>query len=127
MWLSVSGLGGIAFVAGVVALGLLGLRWLIARGAAEHRQRAGPCPGTAVIGQRIQQEVYGKGDTRPGILYTTITSTHDEIVTPYTQQALSGANVTNIVIQDRYPGLPVGHLGVVLSPQAELPWEAAVG
>jgi hypothetical protein len=39
------------------------------------------------------------------------------VVTPYTQQALSGPNVTNIVIQDLYPGLPVGHLGVILSPQ----------
>ena len=26
-------------------------------------------------------------------------------------------DVTNIVLQDLYPGLPVGHLGVVLSPQ----------
>ena len=42
---------------------------------------------------------------------------NDEIVTPYTQQALDGPNVTNIVLQDRYPGYPAGHLGVVLSPQ----------
>ena len=36
---------------------------------------------------------------------------------PYTQQLLDGPNVTNIVLQDLYPGLPAGHLGVVLSPQ----------
>lgn len=42
---------------------------------------------------------------------------NDEIVTPYTQQALEGDTVTNIVLQDRYPGYPAGHLGVVLSPQ----------
>jgi triacylglycerol esterase/lipase EstA (alpha/beta hydrolase family) len=69
------------------------------------------------LGSEFQQEVYGNGDTRPGVLYTTIASTHDEIVTPYTQQALDGAGVTNIVLQDLYPGLPAGHLGVVLSPQ----------
>jgi hypothetical protein len=61
--------------------------------------------------------VYGTGDTRSGVLYTTIASTNDEVVTPYTQQALNGPDVTNIVIQDLCPGLPVGHLGVVLSPQ----------
>ncbi|PXX06884.1 triacylglycerol esterase/lipase EstA (alpha/beta hydrolase family) [Mycolicibacterium moriokaense] len=69
------------------------------------------------LGDPFQQEVYGNGDTRPGVLYTTIASMSDEVVTPYTQQALDGPNVTNIVVQDLYPGLPVGHLGVVLSPQ----------
>jgi triacylglycerol esterase/lipase EstA (alpha/beta hydrolase family) len=69
------------------------------------------------IGSEFQQEVYGTGDTRSGVLYTTIASTNDEVVTPYTQQALNGPDVTNIVIQDLCPGLPVGHLGVVLSPQ----------
>jgi triacylglycerol esterase/lipase EstA (alpha/beta hydrolase family) len=69
------------------------------------------------VGSPFQQEVYGNGDTRPGVLYTTIASTNDEVVTPYTQQALNGPNVTNIVLQDLYPGLPAGHLGAVLSPQ----------
>jgi triacylglycerol esterase/lipase EstA (alpha/beta hydrolase family) len=69
------------------------------------------------MGSELQQEVYGNGDTRPGVLYTTITSRNDEVVTPYTQQALDGPGVTNIVAQDLYPGLPVGHLGTVLSPQ----------
>jgi pimeloyl-ACP methyl ester carboxylesterase len=69
------------------------------------------------LGSPFQEEVYGDGDTRPGVLYTTIASMNDEVVTPYTQQALNGPNVTNIVVQDLYPGLPAGHLGVVLSPQ----------
>jgi triacylglycerol esterase/lipase EstA (alpha/beta hydrolase family) len=69
------------------------------------------------LGNPFQQEVYGNGDTRPCVLYTTIASMNDEVVTPYTQQALDGPNVTNIVVQDLYPGLPVGHLGVILSPQ----------
>jgi triacylglycerol esterase/lipase EstA (alpha/beta hydrolase family) len=69
------------------------------------------------LGSEFQQEVYGNGDTRPGVLYTTITSKNDELVTPYTQQALDGPGVTNVVLQDLYPNLTVGHLGVVLSPQ----------
>ena len=70
-----------------------------------------------MVGDEFQQEVYGNGDTRPGVLYTTIASKTDWVVTPYTQQALDGPNVTNIVLQDLYPGLPASHLGVVLSPQ----------
>ena len=77
----------------------------------------GPALEQQAVGSEFQQEVYGNGDTRPGVLYTTIASMNDEVVTPYTQQALDGPNVTNIVIQDLYPGLPVGHLGVILSPQ----------
>jgi triacylglycerol esterase/lipase EstA (alpha/beta hydrolase family) len=70
------------------------------------------------LGSPFQQEVYGNGDTRPGVLYTTIASVNDEVVTPYTQQALTGPNVTNIVLQDRYPGLVIGHANIITSPQA---------
>lgn len=69
-------------------------------------------------GSPFQQEVYGDGDTRPGVLYTTISSVDDEVVTPYTHQALTGPGVTNVVLQDRYPGLVVGHANIFLSPQA---------
>jgi triacylglycerol esterase/lipase EstA (alpha/beta hydrolase family) len=65
----------------------------------------------------FQREVYGDGDTRPGVVYTTIASNHDEIVTPYTRQALDGPNVTNIVMQDQYPGYTAGHLGMLVTPQ----------
>ncbi|HZN81628.1 MAG TPA: alpha/beta fold hydrolase [Mycobacterium sp.] len=77
----------------------------------------GPALEQQALGNEFQQEVYGNGDTRPGVLYTTIASKTDWVVTPYTQQALDGPNVTNIVLQDLYPGLPASHLGVVLSPQ----------
>jgi triacylglycerol esterase/lipase EstA (alpha/beta hydrolase family) len=77
----------------------------------------GPALGQQLVTSPFQQVVYGNCDTRPGVLYTTIASTNDEIVTPYTQQALDGANVTNIVLQDQYPGLPAGHVGVAFSPQ----------
>lgn len=104
---------------GTDASGLIGLQGLPILGPllTAFANALGPALLQQTVGNEFQQEVYGNGDTRPGILYTTITSTHDEIVTPYTQQALDGPNVTNIVLQDLYPGLPVGHEGVVLSPQ----------
>jgi hypothetical protein len=64
----------------------------------------------------FQQIVYGNGDTRPGVLYTTIVSTYDEVLTPYTQQFLDGPHVTNIVIQDQHPGFVGGHLSVLVNP-----------
>jgi pimeloyl-ACP methyl ester carboxylesterase len=104
---------------GTDAAGLNGLRRLPIFGPIVDAiaNSFGPALLQQTIDSEFQQEVYGNGDTRPGVLYTMIASTHDEVVTPYTQQALDGPNVTNIVIQDLYPGLPVGHLGVVLSPQ----------
>jgi triacylglycerol esterase/lipase EstA (alpha/beta hydrolase family) len=77
----------------------------------------GPALYQQASGSPFQQEVYGNGDTRPGVLYTTIASVNDWVVTPYTQQALNGPNVTNIVLQDLYPGLVLGHANIFLSPQ----------
>ncbi|MGX9788086.1 alpha/beta fold hydrolase [Mycobacterium sp. MMS18-G62] len=104
---------------GTDADGLIGLQQLPILGPllVAFANSFGPALEQQTLGSAFQQEVYGNGDTRPGVLYTTIASMNDEVVTPYTQQALDGPNVTNIVVQDLYPGLPVGHLGVVLSPQ----------
>jgi triacylglycerol esterase/lipase EstA (alpha/beta hydrolase family) len=104
---------------GTDASGLIGLQSLPILGplVSAFANLLGPALEQQSVGNEFQQEVYGNGDTRPGVLYTTITSMNDEIVTPYTQQALDGPNVTNIVLQDLYPGLSAGHLGVVLSPQ----------
>jgi pimeloyl-ACP methyl ester carboxylesterase len=77
----------------------------------------GPALGQQLVTSPFQQVVYGDGDTQLGVLYTTIATTNDWVVTPYTQQALDGANVTNIVLQDLYPGFPAGHVGVAFSPQ----------
>jgi triacylglycerol esterase/lipase EstA (alpha/beta hydrolase family) len=41
------------------------------------------------------------GDTVPGVRYTVIQSRYDEVVTPYRSAFLSGANVTNITLQDQ--------------------------
>lgn len=64
----------------------------------------------------FQQLVYGNGDTRPGVLYTTIVSTYDEVLTPYPRQFLNGPNVTNVVLQDQNPGFLGGHLSVLVNP-----------
>jgi triacylglycerol esterase/lipase EstA (alpha/beta hydrolase family) len=77
----------------------------------------GPALYQQALGSPFQQEVYGNGDTRGDVLYTTIASVNDEVVTPYTQQALNGPNVTNILLQDIYPGLVLGHANIFLSPQ----------
>lgn len=47
----------------------------------------------------------GRGDTVAGPYYTVISTIYDEVVTPYTSQALAGApeQVTNIVLQDKCP------------------------
>ncbi|MFG1933870.1 alpha/beta fold hydrolase [Mycobacterium sp. NPDC048908] len=104
---------------GTDASGLVGLQGLPILGPllVGLANALGPALEQQAMGNAFQQEVYGNGDTRPGVLYTTIISKNDEIVTPYTQQLLQGDNVTNIVLQDLYPGLPAGHLGIVLSPQ----------
>jgi triacylglycerol esterase/lipase EstA (alpha/beta hydrolase family) len=106
---------------GTDASGLIGLQALPIIGPllVGLANALGPALEQQAMGNAFQQEVYGNGDTRPGVLYTTIISKNDEIVTPYTQQLLEDdyGNVTNIVLQDLYPSLPAGHLGVVLSPQ----------
>ena len=50
-------------------------------------------------------------DTERGPYYTVISTTHDEVVMPYTSQALAGPSgrVTNIVIQDLCPADPIEH------------------
>ena len=51
------------------------------------------------------------GDTLPGPGYTVISTTHDEVVTPYQSQFLAGPaeKVTNITIQDKCPADPIEH------------------
>lgn len=59
-----------------------------------------PALDQQALDDALQDEVYGQGDTRPGVTYTTIVTKYDQIVTPYDNQYLSGDNVTNITLQD---------------------------
>lgn len=84
----------------------------------------GPAWLQQAVGSPLLDEIYGNGDTRPGVLYTTITTKDDWIVTPYTNQALVGPNVTNIILQDQYPNFNAGHLGIVFAAPT---WDAVLG
>jgi triacylglycerol esterase/lipase EstA (alpha/beta hydrolase family) len=59
-------------------------------------------PGLAdqIAGSAFQRTLNAGGDTVPGVHYTVISTVHDEVVTPYTTQALSGPDVHNVVLQD---------------------------
>jgi pimeloyl-ACP methyl ester carboxylesterase len=49
---------------------------------------------------------------RPGIAYTIIASTHDELVTPYGTEFVKEPGVVNETVQDLCPLDPVGHIGL---------------
>jgi triacylglycerol esterase/lipase EstA (alpha/beta hydrolase family) len=52
------------------------------------------------------------GITVPEVSYTVISSTYDQVVTPWQSQQLSGPNVTNIVLQRDCPIDFDGHAGI---------------
>jgi triacylglycerol lipase len=56
-------------------------------------------------GSAFMAELNSIGDTVAGPAYTVISTRYDEVVTPYTSQALAGSpkQVTNLVLQDYCP------------------------
>ncbi|WP_425303189.1 esterase/lipase family protein [Nocardia wallacei] len=58
------------------------------------------------------------GDTVPGVRYTTIGSRVDEMIQPNDSMALTGPNVTNILLQDLCPVDQTGHFHLVYDPLA---------
>jgi pimeloyl-ACP methyl ester carboxylesterase len=64
------------------------------------------------VGSAFEKKTFEGGDTVAGPRYVVIETTHDEVVTPYTNAFLSGSNVTNITIQNQCPKDPVGHIGM---------------
>src|SRR3954470_6595571 len=54
------------------------------------------------------------GDETPGdVDYTVVETRYDEVVTPYTSAFLSGANTTNVLLQNRCPLDVVEHLSII--------------
>ena len=53
--------------------------------------------------------------------YTTLTTRHDEVVTPYRSQALAGDHATNVILQDKCPADFFEHVTLVGDPVA-LQW-----
>ncbi len=64
-------------------------------------------------GGAFQTALFSDGDTVPGPRYVVIATTKDEVVTPYSNGFLKGANVVNITIQDQCPNDGTGHIGIV--------------
>jgi len=69
------------------------------------------------------------GDTVAGPAYTVISTTHDEVVTPYQSQALAGPakKVTNITIQDKCPADVIEHDQTPNDPVVQQLVAAALG
>jgi triacylglycerol esterase/lipase EstA (alpha/beta hydrolase family) len=65
------------------------------------------------VGSSFETHLFAGGDTVPGPRYVVIETTHDEVVTPYTNAFLSGPNVTNITIQSQCPSDPTEHIGMI--------------
>lgn len=65
-----------------------------------------------IVGARFLAELNAGGDTRPGVRYTTISTKFDEMIQPYTNQFLTGAGATNLVIQDLCPANMIGHMNL---------------
>jgi triacylglycerol esterase/lipase EstA (alpha/beta hydrolase family) len=67
-----------------------------------------------VVGSPLMQTLNSGGDTVPGVHYTVISTIYDEVVTPYTTQALSGPDVRNVVLQNLCAVDISGHVAIAL-------------
>jgi triacylglycerol esterase/lipase EstA (alpha/beta hydrolase family) len=64
-------------------------------------------------GSTFMKKLFGGGEpVEPGVRYVVIESTHDEVVTPYTNAFLNASGVVNITLQNQCPTDPVGHIGM---------------
>ncbi len=64
-------------------------------------------------GSSFLQQLNSGGDTVPGVSYTVIETTYDEVVTPYTSAFLSGPSVTNVDLQAQCALDGSDHLGII--------------
>ncbi len=69
-----------------------------------------------LAGSPTVQKLNQGGAAVPGIQYTTIPTTHDELVVPYTSGILHAPNVTNHVLQDVCPNDVSEHLAEAVDP-----------
>jgi triacylglycerol lipase len=62
-------------------------------------------------GSPFLQKLNSIGDVVPGPSYTVISTRHDQVVTPYQSQFLTGPGwqATNITIQDKWPADVIEH------------------
>ncbi|MBD8505273.1 lipase, partial [Hoyosella sp. G463] len=55
-------------------------------------------------------------DTVPGLSYTTINTSHDEVIQPMENSALRGPGARNIILQDHCPLDMSGHFQLLYNP-----------
>jgi triacylglycerol esterase/lipase EstA (alpha/beta hydrolase family) len=72
-------------------------------GAADLLSKATPGLADQMAGSAFLTKLNAGGDTVPGVHYTVIATKHDEVVTPYSSQFLSGSDVHNVLIQNLCP------------------------
>src|SRR3954471_954948 len=72
-------------------------------GAADLLSKATPGLADQMAGSAFLTKLSAGGDTVPGVHYTVIATKHDEVVTPYSSQFLSGSDVHNVLIQNLCP------------------------
>ncbi len=66
------------------------------------------------IGSAFETHLFSGGVVNGAVRYVVIESTHDEVVTPYTNAFLEAApNVTNITIQSQCPNDKTEHIGMI--------------
>lgn len=78
----------------------------------------GPSVTDQIAGSAFLTKLNAGGDTVPGVRYTVIESTYDEVVTPYTSAFLSGPDVTNITLQQQCPLDTSDHLAISFDANA---------
>jgi triacylglycerol lipase len=65
----------------------------------------------AATGSDFLKRLNEPNDAIPGVHHVNITTTHDEIATPYTNNFMYGiGDITNVLVQDQCPADPVEHL-----------------
>ena len=65
----------------------------------------------AAIGSEFLQQLNEPNDAIDGVHHVNITTIHDRIGTPYTNNLMFGTgDITNVVVQDQCPGSLVGHV-----------------
>lgn len=83
---------------------------------------SGPAGADQQQGSEFITRLNSGGDTMPGLDYTVLTTTYDEVSTPYTASFLTagpGAHVDDIVIQDGCPADHTEHTDFTYSPRAQ--------
>ncbi|MEU1010578.1 MULTISPECIES: alpha/beta fold hydrolase [unclassified Streptomyces] len=83
-------------------------------GAEDLLKAATPGLADQITGSAFLTKLNAGGDTVPGVRYTVIATRHDEVVTPWRTQYLSGSDVRNVLLQDLCPLDLSEHLAIGL-------------